>query len=496
MKKTMRPSVLWLAVIGLMATLACGGKTSTLASSSTTSTTSTANTAAATGGSSTAVVVSVTPTTTAIDTGGTKQFTATVSGTTNTGITWQVNGTTGGSSSTGTISTSGLYTAPVLSSSTSVTITARSTYDTTQYANATATIAASTTSSSGSQGSSGPALYVATTGSDSNSCSSTAPCATIAHASALATPGTTIHVAPGTYTGNFVTNVSGTASARIVYISDTKWGAKLVGTGSGVLWELDASYVDVNGFNISGPNNFGIYAGWSGTTPGYIHFLNNYIHDITNSAGCTSTGGAAIDTGSGGAGNDWFIGNVVANIGASMIGSCNTIQGIYISNANALVQSNVVSGVAGYGIQQWHAATASTIVNNTVFNTRGGILLGDGDGGALPSGSSNNYVANNISVNNTTYGLVEGGTMGSNNVYTNNLLWNNPQTFVGSGSISGTIPSNPLFVNYQANGSGDYHLSAGSPAINAGKSTNAPTTDVSGQPQTTPPTIGAYAYPL
>ena len=431
------------------------------------------------------VSVTVSPTNVSLSGGRTQQFTGSVSGTTNTGITWQVNGVTGGSSSTGTINSSGLYTAPTVSNSTVVTITARSAYDATQSANATANIAAT---------SSGPALYVSTTGSSTSNCTATAPCATIARASSLATPGTTIHVAPGTYTGNFATSVSGTASARITYLSDTKWGAKLVGSGTGVLWQLNASYVDVVGFDISGPNNYGIYAGWSGTTPGYDHFLYNRIHDITNSAGCTSTGGAAIATGTGGAGYDWFIGNVVANIGASMIGSCNTIQGLYIANANALVHSNQVSGVAAFGIQQWHGATASIIVNNTVFNCKGGILLGDGDGGSLPGGSSDNYVANNISVRNTAYGIVEGGTMGSNNIYTDNLLWSNAQNYVGNGQVSGTVSSDPLFVSYQANGSGDYHVTSASPAVYKGTSTNAPATDITGQAQTTPVTLGAYAY--
>ena len=60
----------------------------------------------------------------------------------------------------------------------------------------------------------------------------------------------------------------------------------------------------------------------------------------------------------------------------------------------------------------------------------------------------------------------------------------------------GTVTSNPLFVNYQTNGTGDYHLASGSPAIEAGSSTNAPTTDFDGTSQTSPPSIGAYAYPL
>ncbi len=45
--------------------------------------------------------------------GSTTQFAATVANTTNTAVTWQVNGVTGGGAATGTISTGGLFTAPV-----------------------------------------------------------------------------------------------------------------------------------------------------------------------------------------------------------------------------------------------------------------------------------------------------------------------------------------------------------------------------------------------
>jgi hypothetical protein len=51
-----------------------------------------------------------------------------------------------------------------------------------------------------------------------------------------------------------------------------------------------------------------------------------------------------------------------------------------------------------------------------------------------------------------------------------------------------------LFVNYQENGAGDYHLQAGSPAIDKGFSTSAPLTDFDGKarPQGAGVDIGAY----
>jgi hypothetical protein len=91
--------------------------------------------------------ITVTPTAPTIPAGGQQQFTANVVGQSNPQIQWQVNSTVGGNSTVGTISTSGLYTAPLSPPAGGVvTITAvgqgglvgsGSTTATIQYANAT-----------------------------------------------------------------------------------------------------------------------------------------------------------------------------------------------------------------------------------------------------------------------------------------------------------------------------------------------------------------------
>ncbi len=106
-------------------------------------------TATNTGGSSTAtatltvsagtvVSVSVSPTSTSLFTGGTQQFSATVSNAANTAVTWTATG--------GTISSSGFYTAG--STAGSFSVTATSVQDTTKSASATVTISTPTTSGS------------------------------------------------------------------------------------------------------------------------------------------------------------------------------------------------------------------------------------------------------------------------------------------------------------------------------------------------------------
>ncbi len=310
-------------------------------------------------------------------------------------------------------------------------------------------------------------LYVAPHGADSNPGTKDAPFLTIGRADAAAAPGYTIHVAPGEYrvsapradSAGISTLRSGTSSARLKFVSDVKWGAKIIVVGTGIAWHSKGSHVDIEGFDISGTGRHGILADGTNLT-----IANNFIHELTVSGGCTGNGGAAIDT-NGGDGKVLIKGNVVRNIGQSMIGKCNTVQGIYIANPKNTVVDNIVSGVALAGIQQWHGATDSTIVHNTVFGCKIGILIGGGDAGTLPNGSENNYVANNIVYDNITYGIIEAGKVGANNRYVNNLVYLSGTSVRAAGHISGTISADPEFVNYQADGTGDYRLRKSSPAI-------------------------------
>ena len=310
-------------------------------------------------------------------------------------------------------------------------------------------------------------LYVAPYGADSNPGTKDKPFLTIGRADAAAAPGYTIHVAPGEYrvsapaadSAGISTLRSGTPSARLKFISDVKWGAKIIVSGTGIAWHSKGSYVDIEGFDISGTGRHGILADGTNLT-----IANNFIHELTVSGGCTGNGGAAIDT-NGGAGNVLIKGNVVRNIGYSMIGKCNTVQGIYIANPKNTVVDNIVSGVALAGIQQWHGATDSTIMHNTVFGCKIGILIGGGDAGTLPNGSENNYVANNIVYDNLTYGIIEAGKVGANNRYVDNLVYRSGNNVRADGHVSGTISADPEFVNYRADGTGDYRLRNSSPAI-------------------------------
>jgi hypothetical protein len=74
--------------------------------------------------------------------------------------------------------------------------------------------------------------YVSPKGSDSNDGSPPHPWATISRAATQARAGAIVVVLPGTYVSarEIKTTVSGTASARITFISETQCGAILIST--------------------------------------------------------------------------------------------------------------------------------------------------------------------------------------------------------------------------------------------------------------------------
>ncbi len=89
------------------------------------------------------VSVTITPTSSAVSLGATRQFAATVANSSNMAVTWTVNGITGGNSTVGTVSASGLYAAPAaLPTPATVTVRATSVASPSAYADAQVTLSA------------------------------------------------------------------------------------------------------------------------------------------------------------------------------------------------------------------------------------------------------------------------------------------------------------------------------------------------------------------
>jgi len=334
----------------------------------------------------------------------------------------------------------------------------------------------------------GKAYYVSPKGNDTNDGSKVHPFATIQKAAEVVTPGTTVHVLPGTYTQPVTLTTDGTADARITFISDVKWGAKIKTTGTQDPWITHADYIDILGFDVTstgsrdGIDNEG----------SFIRTIGNHVHDIPG--GCDSIGGSGIDDGNYQAHDDDIIGNVVDHIGNTYPTLCEYVHGIYHSNARGHILNNIAYDNAGCGINLWHAATATVVDNNLSFgNQEHGISIGtdtDNTDGVL---GDYFIVANNISIDNARLGIRERVGVGSHNQYLNNIVYGNRSAPFGDEQydwppVTGskdlhTITQNAQFVDYKLDGSGSYHLEATSPAIGAGTSVGAPSIDYDGKPR-------------
>lgn len=316
-------------------------------------------------------------------------------------------------------------------------------------------------------------IYVAAGGSDTNPGTESAPFRTIQRAANVAKPGTTVYVGPGTYRENVRHGTHGTAAARIRFVSSPKWSAKLIGSGTEAAWINNGDYTELIGFDISGSGRLGVL-NWGSHTL----MSGNHVHDIAVSGGCTGNGGAGImNANYRGTDND-VIGNLIHDIGQR--GSCNGVQGIYHANLRGHIYNNTVYRVSSFAIHLWHAANNVVIANNTLFangtaSMGGGILLGSG---GQPGGVMLNHtqVVNNIVYDNPAASIQEycdpgQRCIGPSNTIAGNLVYGNGNgILLLAGSAKGTIAADPQFVNYQANGKGDYRLKRTSPAINNGLS--------------------------
>lgn len=271
-------------------------------------------------------------------------------------------------------------------------------------------------------------LYVSTNGSDSNDGGKDSPFRTIRRASTEAVAGTTVHVAPGTYEGGFRTDASGSSGNPIRYVSDVKWGAKIVpgdSSSSYTGWDNRGDNVVISGFEVDGSNaedawRIGLYSAGSNSV-----IENNKVHDIATASwrASDSNGGAGI-YGDGYNGNTDITvrDNEVYDIGPS--GSSSTVvHGIYHTTSGTIA-NNRIHDNAGTGIHLWYQAHDVDITNNSVYNSYSGIWVG------ATSGSADNVnVSGNSIHDNRMYGIAEGGATGDNNSYSGNEVYGNVENW-------------------------------------------------------------------
>jgi hypothetical protein len=283
------------------------------------------------------------------------------------------------------------------------------------------------------------------------------------------------------------------------------------------------SNVSVIGNSISGGGD-GVGAGIiaTGCTIANLVIERNSFTDIVNGVELPITDGGT---------NNTFRGTVIA-------------QNTFTGNGNAIGMG--ISTFSGYGTTSGNVFTDTTIAQNVMINdTMHGITIAGGSGNTLNNQSNNTLIENNLIIGsqeqppidlfvNSTDALGTGqgnsingvsivnNTIAYSQVFypailsqgpvfgitlENNILWQNANGDISGVSLAnvsncitsdsgyaganGNLNADPNFVD---SSNDDFHLSAGSPAIGAGSSIGAPTTDLEGRVRSSAVDIGAYQY--
>lgn len=339
--------------------------------------------------------------------------------------------------------------------------------------------------------------YVSTSGSDAAAGSSAAPFKTIVKAVAVARAGDTIIVRSGTYGGGALPGTSGTSSAPITIRSEVSGGAVIdcaTTCSSAFKFQNGASWWVIEGFEIRSTRNFGIelYAGGSNTI-----VRKNHIHHIGNVTDTTANGIAGVFVGEGITGVV-IDGNVINDVGRNSVRDGAHDHGIYSYGSSNRITNNVFYNTRN----GWHVQTAhgfsGTIANNTFVgpNTYSGkagqIVIWDA---AVSLVLRNNvfYGPNYAAVANVSVSYSGSCTIDHNVVYkpggTVSLVDSFPSSCVQSAN---KLNVDPMLVNPAI--PGDYHLKAGSPAIDAGAAVSGVTADFEGglRPRGSAFDAGAY----
>jgi hypothetical protein len=349
--------------------------------------------------------------------------------------------------------------------------------------------------------------YVSPDGSDANGGSKSSPWLTINHA-AEAIPsgaGALIHVAPADYnltksTCIVVPQRAASASAPVVFLSDTQWGAKVNGGGNClIVWSLAGSYVDVYGFDITGT-----VTGGTGSTGAAINATGQYgnydiaynrIHDLAPGIGAAVDMGPSSSGTYTGAGGCNFHDNIMFNLAYGTRHSFGDYA-LYYSCGGGNVYNNLMYRLGSIGLHGWHWSTNLHVHNNVVYDAYMGMSFGNGGSGGVKDAyfdATNNIVAHcyfgiQILVDYPTSTISTDSIFRNNNVFDNKSNWyynKNGQnsTFQAEGiEVSGTITSDPQFVSPTT---GNFVIKSTSPDARAGIVANpfTPTKDLAGNPR-------------
>ncbi len=325
--------------------------------------------------------------------------------------------------------------------------------------------------------SAGQAFYVATTGSDSNPGTVVAPWRTIQKALNTLVAGQRAFVRAGTYTENLDMNRAGSPLAPITVEAYGSEKPVLDSAGSHPL-EVSSSgaYFRFRGFKIQdSPGASG------GNVDIYGHHVEISRNEVTNGHDQGIYTAEESD-------HVQILGNWIHHNGA---GEIHQSHGIYLQGDDHLVANNVIHDhVEGFGIQVYDKGARAIVTGNTITGAgHSGIVVG-GSGGV-----SNVRVHNNVLAFNNHWGISNDSACPTSSVADHNVIFGNDygptRGCSGLSFAGGNRTTDPLFTSYAAR---NFHLLAGSPALDYGLLQYSPATDFDGNARTygAGPDAGAF----
>jgi parallel beta-helix repeat protein len=387
-------------------------------------------------------------------------------------------------------------------------------------------------------------FFVATNGNDANDGSSASPWLTLQHAADVVRAGDTVDVRAGNYAG-FDLWTDGTATSPITFHAESgvvidranqrtadginlegaDWivieGFKVTGVGRAGIRSVINHNVTIRNNNCDSNGRWGIFTGFSddllienniASRSGAEHGIyvsnsgdrpiirgnviwGNYANGI-HMNGDISQGGDGIISGALVERNTIYDNGVGGGSGIN----CDGVQNSRFQNN--LIYNTHASGISLYQIDGGGPSKNNVIVNNTV------IVASDGRWALnIKDGSTGNTVYNNVFYSNQSYrgamNVMADSLAGFTSDYNavedrcstddGNTVMTLAQWRTATGQDAHSVATTPtqLFVNVGMN---DYHLAAGSPAIDAGTSLLAPAVDLEGnsRPRGNGFDIGAY----
>jgi parallel beta-helix repeat protein len=373
--------------------------------------------------------------------------------------------------------------------------------------------------------------------SDAGSGTASQPFCTVGAAARRVSAGQTVQVAAGTYPENVTVPTSGTATAPITFTAASGASVVLSGQASGFTIS-SRSWITVNGFTVTGTSGYGI----SVTTSAHITLSGNHVsysgHPVSGQTRSGIRLGSVTDSLVSGNTADH---NTYAGIELNNGSTRNEVKAnLTFNNARGYERAapgirlyaapgNVVDGNVSHhnedsGIEAYPGSNNTLIYNNVTFN--------NGDHGIDDLTCTGQRIIANTAYKNVTAGInVEGNSTGAtlaNNISVDNGI-KSPRTHsdirIENGSTAGTtmdydvvyltVPDTILIwssTSYsslaafrsasgqEAHGiqgdprwaspsTGNFHLTAGSPAIDSGNSgaSGQPGADIEGNPRVDDP---------